>query len=90
MHSIRDRILTGIGDRARVQTDREAAAMTAKTEIVKATKGTTKIGEIQTGATESQTDSQDRRLGIIPDSLDQSQETETENKADRAMTDREV
>ena len=30
-----------IGDRARVQTDREAAAMTAETEIVKATKVST-------------------------------------------------
>ena len=43
MHLIRDRILTETGDRARVQTDRGAVAMTAETETVKTTKGMTKI-----------------------------------------------
>ena len=90
MHSIRDRILTEIGDRARVQTDREAVAMTAKIDIIKMIKEMTKTEGAQTGATKVQTDSRDRRLGTIPDSLDQSRETEIENKADRAMTDREV
>ena len=90
MHSIRDRILTETGDRARVQTDRGAVAMTAETETVKATKGMTKTEGVQTGAIEVQTDSRDRRLGTIPDSLDQSRETEIKNKADRAMTDKEV
>ena len=82
--------MTEIGDRARVRTHREAVAMTAETEIVKATKGMTKIEGVQTGAIEAQTDSQDRRLGRVPDSLDQSRETEIKNKADRAMIDREV
>ena len=44
--------MTEIGDRVRVQTEREAVAMTAETEIVKATKEMTKIEEVQTGATE--------------------------------------
>ena len=57
MHSIRDRILTETGDRARVQTDRGAVAMTAETETVKVTKGMTKIEGVQTGAIEAQTDS---------------------------------
>ena len=48
MHLIRDRILTEVGDRVRVQTDKEAVAMTAETEIVKATKGMTKIEGVQT------------------------------------------
>ena len=60
--------MTEIGDRARVQTDREAVAMTAETKTVKATKGMTKIEGVQTGAIEAQTDSQDQRLEMIPDS----------------------
>ena len=90
MHSTRDRISIRTGDRARVRTDKEAVAMTAETEIVRATKEMTKTEGAQTGATEVQTDSRDRRLGIIPDSLDQNRETEIENKEDRAMTDKEV
>ena len=90
MHLIRDRISIRTGDRARVRTDREAVAMTAETEIVRATKEVTKIEGAQTGATKVQTDSRDRRLGIIPDSLDQSRETEIKNKVDRVSTDKEV
>ena len=90
MHSTRDRILTKTGDRVRVRTDKEAVVMTAETDIIKATKGMTKTEGVQTGAIEVQTDSRDRRLGTIPDSLDQSRETEIKNKADRAMIDREV
>ena len=59
MHSIRDRILIRTGDRARVRTDNEVVAMTAETEIVRATKEMTKIEGAQTGATEVQTDSRD-------------------------------
>ena len=90
MHLTRDRILTETGDRARFRTDKEAVVMTAETDIIKATKGMTKTEGVQTGALEAQTDSRDRRLGTIPDSLDQSRETEIKNKADRAMTDREI
>ena len=90
MRLTRDRILTKTGDRFRVRTDKEAVVMTAETDIIKATKGMTKTEGAQTGATEVQTDSRDRRLGIIPDSLDQSRETEIESKEDRAMIDREV
>ena len=90
MHLIRDRISTEIGDRARVQTDREAGAMISEIDTVKATEGMTKKEEVQTGAIEVQTDSRDRCLGKVPDSLDLSRETETENKADRSRTDREV
>ena len=90
MLSIPERVSIRIGDRARVQTDREAVAMTAETETVRATKEMTKTEGAQTGATEVQTDSRDRHLGIIPDSLDQNRETEIENKEDRAMTDKEV
>ena len=59
MLSIRERVLIRIGDRARVQTDKEAAVMIAETDIIKATKGTTKTEGAQTGATEVQTDSRD-------------------------------
>ena len=72
MHLIRDRISTEIGDRARVQTDREAVAMTAKIDTVKTTEGMTKKEGVQTGAIEVQTDSRDRHLEKVPDSLDQS------------------
>ena len=57
MHSIRDRPLTEIGDRARVRTDREAVAMITETDTVKATKEMTKTEGVQTGAIEVQTDS---------------------------------
>ena len=57
MHSIRERILTKIGDRARVQTDGEAEAMITEIDTVKATEGMTKKEEVQTGAIEVQTDS---------------------------------
>ena len=57
MHSIRDRISTEIGDRARVRTDREAAAMKAEIDTVKATEGMTKTEGVQTGAIGVQTDS---------------------------------
>ena len=87
MHLTQDRILTETGDRARVQTDKGAVVMTAETDIIKATKGMTKIEEVQIGAIEAQTDSRDRRLGTILDSLDQSRETEIKNKADRPMID---
>ena len=90
MHSIRDRISIRIGDRARVQTDREAVAMIAKIDIIKMIKEMTKTEGAQTGAIKVQTDSQDRRLEKIPDSLDQSQETEIESKVERVMTDIEV
>ena len=46
--------------------------MTAETETVKATKGMTKTEGVQTGAIEVQTDSRDRHLEKVPDSLDQS------------------
>ena len=86
MHSIRDRILTDIGDKARVQTDKEAEATITEIDTVTATEGMIKIeGTVQTGAIEVQTDSQDRRLEKIPDSLDQSQETEIESKTDREV-----
>ena len=85
-----ERILIRIGDRARVQTDREAVAMIAKIDIIKMIKEMTKTEGAQTGATEVQTDSRDRRLGTIPDSLDQNLETETKNKVDRALIDKEV
>ena len=90
MPSIPEKALIRIGDRARVQTDREAAVMTAKTDIVRAIKEMTKTGGARTGATKVQTDSRDRRLGTVPDSLDQNLETETENKVDRASIDKEV
>ena len=86
MHSIRDRISTDIGDKPRVQTDREAEATITEIDTVTATEGMIKIeGTVQTGAIEVQTDSQDRRLEKIPDSLDQSQETEIESKTDREV-----
>ena len=85
-----EKVLIRIGDRARVQTDREAAVMITKTDIVRVIKEMIKTEGAQTGATEVQTDSRDRRLGIIPDSLDQNLETETENKVDRALIDKEV
>ena len=72
MHSIRERVSIRIGDRARVQTDKEAVVTTAETDIVKMIKEIIRIEGAQTGATKVQTDSPDRRLGIIPDSLDQS------------------
>ena len=87
---IPEKVLIRIGDRARVQTDREAAVMIVKTDIVRVKKELTKTGGAQTGATKVQTDSRDRRLGTIPDSLDQNLETETENKVDRALIDKEV
>ena len=71
MHLIRDRISTEIGDRARVQTDR-GAVMTTEIDTVKATEGMTKKEGVQTGAIEVQTDSRDRHLEKVPDSLDQS------------------
>ena len=87
---ILEKVLIRIGDRARVQTDREAAVMITKTDIIRMIKETTKIEGAQTGATKVQTDSRDRRLGTIPDSLDQNLETETKNKVDRALIDKEV
>ena len=90
MLSIRERVLIRIGDRARVQTDREAAVMITKTDIVRVIKEMIKTEGAQTGATKVQTDSRDRRLGTIPDSLDQNLETETKNKVDRALIDKEV
>ena len=90
MHSIRDRISIRAGDRARVRTDREAAVMTAETDTIRITREMTKTEGAQTGATKVQTDSRDRRLGTIPDSLDRNRETETENREDRVLTDREV
>ena len=85
-----ERVLIRIGDRARVQTDREAAVMITKTDIVRVIKEMIKTEGAQTGATKVQTDSRDRRLGTIPDSLDQNLETETKNKVDRALIDKEV
>ena len=90
MHSTRDRISTKIGDRVRVRTDKEAVVMTAETDIIKTTKEMTKTDGAQIGATKVQTDSRDRRLGTIPDSLDQSRETEIKNKVDQISTFREV
>ena len=87
---ILEKVLIRIGDRARVQTDREAAVMTTKTDIVGVIKEMTKTEGAQTGATKVQTDSRDRRLGTVPDSLDQNPETETKNKVDRALIDKEV
>ena len=75
MLSIRERVSIRIGDRARVQTDKEAAVMTAETDIIKIIREMTKTEGAQTGATKVQTDSRDRRLGTIPDSLDQNRET---------------
>ena len=87
---IPEKVLIRIGDRARVQTDREAAVMITKTDIVRVIKEMIKTEGAQTGATKVQTDSRDRRLGTIPDSLDQNLETETKNKVDRALIDKEV
>ena len=87
---IPEKVLIRIGDRARVQTDREAAVMITKTDIIRVIKEMTKTEGAQTGATKVQTDSRDRRLGTIPDSLDQNLETETKNKVDRALIDKEV
>ena len=87
---ILEKVLIRIGDRARVQTDREAAVMITKTDIVRVIKEMTKIEGAQIGATKVQTDSRDRRLGTVPDSLDQNLETETKNKVDRALIDKEV
>ena len=50
----------------------------------------TKTEGAQTGATKVQTDSRDRRLGTIPDSLDHNRKTETEIMEDRVLTDKEV
>ena len=85
-----ERVMIRIGDRARVQTDREAAVTITKTDIVRVIKEMIKTEGAQTGATKVQTDSRDRRLGTIPDSLDQNLETETKNKEDRALIDKEV
>ena len=85
-----EKVLIRIGDRARVQTDREAAVMITKTDIVRVIKEMIKIEGAQIGATKVQTDSRDRRLGTIRDSLDQNLETETKNKVDRALIDKEV
>ncbi len=87
---IPERVLIRIGDRARVQTDREAVAMIIKTDIIRTIKEMTKTGEAQTGAIEVQTDSRDRRLEKIPDSLDQNRETEIEIRGDRVLRDKEV
>ena len=64
--------------------------MITKTDIVRVIKEMTKIEGAQIGATKVQTDSRDRRLGTVPDSLDQNLETETANKVDRALIDKEV
>ena len=90
MLSIPERVSIRIGDRARVQTDREAVAMIAKIDIIKMIKEMTKTEGAQTGAIKVQTDSRDRRLEKIPDSLDQNRETETEIREDRVLTDKEV
>ena len=87
---ILEKVSIRIGDRARVQTDREAAATMTKTDIVRVTEEMTKTGGAQIGVTEVQTDSRDRRLGTVPDSLDQNPETETKSKVDRVLIDKEV